>query len=332
MKKTVTVLTISTFLLFMPAIGCGQSSMGLSAINNPVDEMPFGLEDVVIDIQPENVPLSKLSDMPFIPMPVATGKNVVMNYLAEIDVSNTQDGYIMVRYLEKIDKLLKVVVKGPGGTTYIYNLRSDGEYEVLPLSEGNGYYQIIVCEHVNGKKYSAVIGTTQSVHLTDELAPFIRPNQYVNYNSDSKVSKKAAELTRNSKSTVDKIAAIYSYIIKNITYDQQLAESVQKGYIPDVDKVLQKGKGICFDYAAVMTAMLRSQGIPSKLVVGYKGKEYHAWISTYSNETGWIDKSIYFDGMGWTLLDPTFASNYVSGKEIFKYIVNRDNYLAKYIY
>ena len=49
-------------------------------------------------------------------------------------------------------------------------------------------------------------------------------------------------------------------------------------------------KGICFDYAALMTAMLRSQGIPTKLEIGYSGEVYHAWISTYIDEIGWVDK------------------------------------------
>lgn len=331
MKKTAVVLTVSAILLFTSAIGCGQSTIGLAAIYNPADEISVGSEDVAIE-QPAIIPLSQLSDMPFVPIQAAIGANAVMNYLAEIDVSYIQDGYIMVRYLAKTDKLLKVVIIGPGGTKYIYNLRADGEYEVLPLSEGNGYYQIVVCENVIDKKYSAVIGTTRNVHLTDEFAPFICPNQYVNYDLDSKVSKKAAELTMNSKSTVDKIAAIYNYIIENITYDQQLADNVQRGYIPDVDNVLQKGKGICFDYAAVMAAMLRSQGIPAKLVVGYRGKDYHAWISAYSNETGWIDGAIYVNGNDWTLMDPTFASAYINSTDILKHIDAKVNYVEKYTY
>ena len=45
-----------------------------------------------------------------------------------------------------------------------------------------------------------------------------------------------------------------------------------------------------------MTAMLRSQGIPSKLEVGYAGESLHAWINTYIDEIGWVDKIIRFDG------------------------------------
>ena len=41
--------------------------------------------------------------------------------------------------------------------------------------------------------------------------------------------------------------------------------------LPSVDETLKTKKGICFDYAALMTAMLRSQGIPTKLEIGYQG-------------------------------------------------------------
>ena len=57
-------------------------------------------------------------------------------------------------------------------------------------------------------------------------------------------------------------------MVNNITYDTELAETVKSGYLPVLDKVLESKKGICFDYAALMTGMLRSQSVPCKLVVG----------------------------------------------------------------
>ena len=71
---------------------------------------------------------------------------------------------------------------------------------------------------------------------------------------------------------------------------------------------MKTGKGICFDYASLMAALLRSQGIPTKLVVGYSGDAYHAWISVYLDEIGWVDKIIEFDGKSWSLIDPTPVS------------------------
>ena len=107
--------------------------------------------------------------------------------------------------------------------------------------------------------------------LTNDYAPFLHANQYVNYTSNSQAVKKAAELTKDKKTSLDKITVIYEFVVSNLTYDKQKAKNVQSGYLPNVDKVLAEKKGICFDYAALMTAMLRSQGIPTKLVVGYTG-------------------------------------------------------------
>ena len=79
--------------------------------------------------------------------------------------------------------------------------------------------------------------------------------------------------------------------------------------MPNLNKIYKKKKGICFDYAALMAAMLRSQRIPTKLQVGYAGEAYHAWISCYVDEIGWVDNIISFDGKDWSLMDPTLAAN-----------------------
>ena len=221
---------------------------------------------------------------------------------------------------------------GPSGVKYTYDLNSSGDYEVFPLSDGSGKYSVGVYQNVSGTKYATLYTVSMDVALKDEYAPFLLPNQYVNYNSQSKVVAKAAELTAGKATVLQKIDAVYSYVIKNITYDKEKAQTVQSGYLPDVDAILASGKGICFDYAAVMTAMLRSQGIPTKLVIGYAGTAYHAWINTWSEESGWIEGVIFFDGTTWKLMDPTFASSGNSSDAIMKYIGDGTNYSAKYLY
>jgi transglutaminase/protease-like cytokinesis protein 3 len=121
-------------------------------------------------------------------------------------------------------------------------------------------------------------------------------------------------------------------VVKTLTYDSKLAATVKSGYLPDLDQVLDKKTGICFDYAALMTGMLRSQGVPCKLVVGYAGTAYHAWISVWSENTGWVDGVIFFDGTSWQRMDPTFASPGNSSASIMAYIGDGKNYTAKYFY
>lgn len=270
---------------------------------------------------------------PALAMPDAPGASVAKNAKAEIDKSNSQDGYIMVRFLDQTDQDLRITVKGPEGTPPPpYKLNVSGSYEVLPLTQGSGSYEVAVLESVTPGHYAMILSDTFDVQLTDEFAPFLRPNQYVNYRSDSEAVKCAAKLGKDGDTVLDTVFGIYHYVTENISYDTYLAQTVQKGYLPDVDTTLRTGKGICFDYSALMSAMLRSQGIPTKLVIGHAGGTYHAWIDVYSEEEGWIDKVIYFDGVSWVLMDPTFAASEGREKEIAQFIGDSENYLTERVY
>lgn len=248
-----------------------------------------------------------------------------------IDYSNTCDGYVMVQYAGDTSKRLKTQVKGPS-TTYTYNL-TPGSWTTFPLSDGNGNYQVTVYENVVESRYAAVVSASFSVQLTDEFAPFLRPNQYVDYEAAPNTVAKAAELTAGMADPLKKVEAVYDFVVRNLTYDTAKASSVTSGYLPVLDSVLVQKTGICFDYAALMAGMLRSQGVPCKLVVGYAGEIYHAWISVWTAENGWVDGVIYFDGNTWHRMDPTFASsNQQNNEAIAAYIGNGANYTTKYIY
>lgn len=249
---------------------------------------------------------------------------------AVVDYSNTTDGYVMVQYLGQTDKRLKVLVKGPS-TTYQYNLPAQG-WTVFPLSDGDGNYQVGVYRNTSGSKYAVVLTAQFSVTLADAFAPFLRPNQYVDYAAAPNTVALGQTLCTGIQQPLEKVAAIYDYVVENFTYDDELAATVKTGYLPNLDQVLERKQGICFDYAAVMTAMLRSQQVPCKLVVGYAGEIYHAWISVWTEEDGWVDGVIFFDGNSWKRMDPTFASSGNRSEEIMRFIENNSNYTIKYLY
>ena len=152
----------------------------------------------------------------------------------------------------------------------------------------------------------------------------------MNFDAAPNTVATAASLCAGTADPLAKVTVVYHYVIGNITYDYDLAATVTSGYLPNLDSVLAGGKGICFDYAALMTGMLRSQGVPTKLVIGYAGEVYHAWINVWSESTGWVDGVIFFDGTSWQRMDPTFASS--GGQGIMEYIGNGANYSAKYFY
>ncbi|MDY3985983.1 transglutaminase-like domain-containing protein [Dysosmobacter sp.] len=309
--------------------GCGQAAALTAEEETPVYAEETSLGEV--DLEEELVALAETPVLPTLLLPETSGTLVKENSKAVIDYSNTKDGYVMVKYTAATNKKLKVQVKGPA-ITYTYNIAADDAWDTYPLSDGNGSYQVVVYENISGTKYSTVLTASFPVTLTDEFAPFLRPNQYVDYESAPDTVAKAAELTQDKAATLSKVTAIYDYVVKNLTYDKQLAATVQSGYLPVLDTVLAKKSGICFDYAALMTGMLRSQGIPCKLVVGYAGTAYHAWISVWSEETGWVEGFIYFNGTSWQRMDPTFASTGKQSQAIMQYIGDSKNYTTKYLY
>ena len=263
---------------------------------------------------------------------VQSGVTVYKNRKAAVDASNLVLGFVSVSYTGGKDVRIKVQITKTGGTTYTYNLNNKGTAETFPLTEGDGKYTVKVFENTSGTKYAQAYSCPLELKLTSEFSPFLYSNQYVNFNDSSKVVAKAAELTKGMETDLDKVTAIYHYVINNITYDYDLAATVPSGYLPDVDAVLTSGTGICFDYAAVMSSMLRSQNIPCKLIVGYAGTVYHAWINVYIEGVGWVDHLIYFNGEDWSLIDPTFVSNGKDNPAVLKYVGDGTNYTEKYAY
>lgn len=237
----------------------------------------------------------------------------------------------MVKYLGNASKV-KLRVKASDNTTNDYNIKNTGNYEVFPLSQGNGSYEIMVCEQLDNDKYAIVSSLSADVRLTNEFGPFLYPNQYVSFTADSQAVKKAEELVKGASTDLDAITSVYNFVIDNITYDTDKAENVKFDYIPSVDDTLKSKKGICFDYASLMGSMLRSQSIPTKIETGYSGEVVHAWISVYTKEEGWIDDLIQFDGKNWSLMDPTFAASGKNNKKIQKYIGDAKNYTTKHTY
>ena len=262
-------------------------------------------------------------------VPAADGTVTYGNARITVDASHTSDGYVMVKYTGNAPRIKVRITKD---TQYTYDLNTSGQYETFPLTEGDGNYTIQVFENISGTMYSTALSKSISVTLADQNSPFLYPNQFCDFNAQSKFLETADSLTAELTKPIDKVAAIYNYTVNNISYDYDKAKTVQSGYLPNVDNTLETKKGICFDYASFMCAMLRSQNVPTKLVIGYTGNIYHAWISVYAGEQGWIDNVIYFDGVSWKFMDPTFASSGKDNPTVKEYINNAANYQAKFSY
>ena len=226
----------------------------------------------------------------------------------KLDVSCLDQGYVAVSAVSDM-RLKFQVIKDE--TTYNYDLPSDGTPGIFPLQGGNGSYRFRVMENVVDKKYSELYSFTCDVRMQDEFQPFLRPSTYINYTRDSACVRKAAELAAGCSDELGLVSAVYNFVCSQVTYDREKAATVKSGYLPVPDETMNSGKGICFDYAALAASMLRSQGIPTKMIFGYVAPQglYHAWNMFYTPQSGWVTVSFEVRGENWTRMDLTFSAN-----------------------
>lgn len=96
------------------------------------------------------------------------------------------------------------------------------------------------------------------------------------------------------------------WLRENIGYDESV--DAPPGDQDLVDYVLfDHTYGYCEHYAAAMTVMLRSLGVPSRVAVGYAPGEWDeasaAYLYRHNNAHAWVE--VYFPGYGWVPFEPT---------------------------
>jgi len=233
------------------------------------------------------------------------GETIKQDEKLKLDTSNTSEGYFMAKVSKETSKRLKLRVV-TGDTTLDYNLPGTGDYIVVPLQMGSGKYKITLYENTSGKKYAATGSITITAKLTREDGAFLYPNQYVDYDEATKAVAYADQLCADMSSQ-EAFDAVCTHM-KTFVYDYIKAINIKPGMLPDIPGTWDKRMGVCQDLAAIMCCMLRTQGLPARLVIGYADKSYHAWTVTE------IDgKDVFYD--------PTAALNAISKPK--KYTVER---------
>ena len=220
--------------------------------------------------------------------PESSGIDVRTDGKLVVDDSNMDKGYVMVRTAEPSSHALKVTVSRDSWQL-IYDLNSEGEYEVFPLQQGSGQYEIALFENVKGKKFSSEGKVVLDAQMTDENAAFLVPNQYVDYELWTSAVQKSDEICAGM-SPEQALEAVESFISSEFSYDFVRAKTISSGEKPDIDYCYDNRMGICQDLAAVTACMLRVQGVPTRLVIGYADKYYHAWTTAVVN-----GEEVFFD-------------------------------------
>lgn len=226
-----------------------------------------------------------------------------------IDTSAVSEGYVGAAATSS-SRLKFQVSKGE--MSYNYDLPNDGTPIVVPVNMGDGPYNFRVMQNTSGNNYVELFNVIENVKLNSELAPYLSPNVFVNYDESSAVVAKARELAEGCANEGDVVRNIYEWVVANVTYDHDKAAQLAEvtGYVPDPDETLASRTGICFDYASLGAAMLRSLGIPCKVITGYVSPDdvYHAWNMVYIDGE-WVSVEISIKPNDWSRVDLTFAAS-----------------------
>ncbi|MCS6836518.1 MAG: DUF3488 and transglutaminase-like domain-containing protein [Anaerolineae bacterium] len=115
----------------------------------------------------------------------------------------------------------------------------------------------------------------------------------------------ARQLTRGKITAYDKVIAVRDYLL---TFPYDFFPPPQAPNTDAVDQFLFVDKrGICEHYVSAMVVMLRSLGIPARLVVGYGSGDYNPFTGYYEvrarHAHAWAE--VYFPELGWMPFDPT---------------------------
>lgn len=245
-----------------------------------------------------------------------------------LDFSSADQGYFTGMLTETVK--VNIQLTGPDGETYKYFMETPNVRTVFPFTAGDGAYLVLAFENVGGDQYASLFNYSLNVELENEFLPFLYPNQYVDFSADSQAVQLAAQLSREAATDLDALDAVYKYVISHIVYDDDKAENVETGYLPDIDETLSTQKGICFDYAALTVAMLRSLSIPARLNIGYSGDIRHAWVDVYIESIGWVENAVEFKGNEWKMMDPTFAAA-LDAQQAADYVGDGENYSLQYV-
>ncbi len=133
--------------------------------------------------------------------------------------------------------------------------------------------------------------TAENLQLPDNLPP--------------EIAALARRVSVNATTPYDKADAVTQYLRSNMTYST-VVENPPPGR-DSLDWFLFDSKiGFCNYYATAEVILLRSLGIPARLVVGFAQGEFslpNLYVVHEADEHAWPE--VYFPGIGWVEFEPT---------------------------
>ena len=131
---------------------------------------------------------------------------------------------------------------------------------------------------------------------------------------DPRVAQLARQVTALKNTEFDKAAELENYLRTNYQYTLDLPHTLPAD--PIANFLFERKEGHCEYFASAMAVMLRSLGIPSRLVNGFHSDEFNDLTYNYvvraKDAHAWVEA--YFPGYGWQTFDPTPAAALSTGQ------------------
>jgi len=189
-----------------------------------------------------------------------------------------------------------------------YSIVETENGKILQISgtdPGSEYLWNFDCDFENIAEYKQLDTLLEYPHEFD--MNYTEFTEYADCNDD--VSRKASEITRGSRSTLEAGLKLARWVHDNIEYDLFYGETIKKA-----TWVFENLKGVCDEYANLFVSMARSLGIPTRFVSGvaYTNLQNnfgpHAWAEFYAGK--WILVDLTFGQYG--TIDASHVDTYHS--------------------
>ncbi len=127
-------------------------------------------------------------------------------------------------------------------------------------------------------------------------------------NFSSRIAEQANQIAGSEETPYDKALAITQYLRRTITYTETVPEP-PANRDPIEWFLFDQRAGFCNYYASAEVLMLRSLGVPARMVVGFAegtwDTEREEYVVLSKDSHAWPE--VYFPGLGWVAFEPTVS-------------------------
>jgi transglutaminase-like putative cysteine protease len=204
------------------------------------------------------------------------------------------------------------VVMEPIGTNIFFLApwarRVEGAYRTLQIDTGGAVSDLDSQRSVSLYEADSDISTPSPEQLRvagDYLPQFALAYLQTPRRLDPRIPRLAGQITGAASNRYDKAVALEKYLKTHYGYTLQLLRSPVTD--PLANFLFERKQGHCEYFASSMAVMLRTLGIPSRVVNGFRSDEFNDVTGNYvvraKNAHSWVEA--YFPGYGWVTFDPT---------------------------